>query len=69
MKVCIVGVPRTRRPPRCELVARRSMLVVGAGRKPVLVVRGRCRTMGLLYSPAVPGARRPVVDLGVAGRG
>jgi hypothetical protein len=29
-------------------------VVVDAGRKPSLVVRGRCRTVKLLYLPAVP---------------
>jgi hypothetical protein len=44
---------QSERSPRCERVAGRSMLVVGAGREPLLVARGRSWPTRLLYLSAV----------------
>jgi hypothetical protein len=55
---CSVAVTgRPCRPPRCELMAARSFVVVGAGRCPAAVCRRRSRPSALLYLSAV---RRPV---------
>jgi len=50
---------RPTEPPRCELLAARSFVVVGAGRCPVAACRGRSRPKALLYSCAVRVPDRP----------